>query len=79
MSDLPQRTIEFMKGYWNVDRPIKEFCSKMERELMKAEKERDAAWEALMRIEEIFVDGDDTYEDWKAMGDIVRKALEVAK
>jgi hypothetical protein len=52
MSDLPQRTIEFMKGYWNVDRPIKEFCSKMELELMKAEKERDEAQEALRILAE---------------------------
>ena len=26
-------------------------------------------------IEEIYVDGCDTYEDWKAMGDLARAAL----
>lgn len=44
--------------------------------VLDARKERDEALEALMRIEEIFIDGEDTYEDWKKMGDIAVKALE---
>lgn len=43
MSDIPQRTIEFMSQYFNLDHPIEEFCAKMELELIKAEKERDEA------------------------------------
>jgi hypothetical protein len=39
------------------------------------ERERDEALTALMEIEEIFVDGSDTYEDWKSMGTIARKFL----
>ena len=38
--------------------------------------ERDAAIDALMKIEDIFIDGDDTYEDWKSMGQIARTFLE---
>jgi hypothetical protein len=45
-----------------------EFCRQLERE-------RDEARTALMEIEEIFVDGSDTYEDWKSMGTIARKFL----
>jgi len=36
----------------------------------------DAAIDALMKIEDIFIDGDDTYEDWKSMGQIARTFLE---
>jgi hypothetical protein len=36
---------------------------------------RDEAREALIRIEEIFIDGEDTYEDWKKMGNIARDHL----
>lgn len=43
------------------------------------ERERDEAREALMKIEEIFVDGDNTHDDWWAMGQIARTALEGAK
>ena len=38
--------------------------------------QRDEAIDALMKIEEIFIDGDDTYEDWKSMGQIARTFLE---
>ena len=38
--------------------------------------QRDAAINALMKIEEIFIDGCDTYEDWKSMGEIARTFLE---
>lgn len=30
---------------------------------------------ALQRIEEIYCDGEDTYDDWRAMGEIARHAL----
>jgi hypothetical protein len=39
-------------------------------------KQRDAAIDALMAIEDIFIDGDDTYEDWKSMGQIAKTFLE---
>ena len=41
----------------------------------KLERERDEALTALMEIEEIYVDGFDTYEDWKSMGTIAREFL----
>ena len=43
-------------------------------ELIKTE--RDQILEALMKIEEIFIDGADTYNDWLAMGSIARTTLE---
>jgi hypothetical protein len=38
--------------------------------------QRDEAINSLMKIEEIFIDGCDTYEDWKSMGQIARTFLE---
>jgi chromosome segregation ATPase len=48
-------------------------------ELSETRTQRDRLAEELERIEEIFVDGCDTYEDWKAMGEIARLALAAAK
>ena len=45
-------------------------------EVNKICKQRDAAIDALMKIEDIFIDGDDTYEDWKSMGQVARTFLE---
>jgi hypothetical protein len=45
-------------------------------EVNKICNQRDAAIEALMKIEDIFIDGDDTYEDWKSMGQIARTFFE---
>jgi hypothetical protein len=52
-----------------------------ERDLAEAEKNKykkllDQAEEALMKIEDIYIDGDDTCEDWKSMGQIARTFLE---
>jgi hypothetical protein len=47
-----------------------------ESEIQRLTKERVEAREALMKIEEVFIDGDDTYEDWRKMGCIARAALE---
>jgi len=45
-------------------------------EVNKIYNQRDAAIDAIMKIEEIYIDGDDTYEDWKSMGQIARTFLE---
>jgi hypothetical protein len=42
----------------------------------KTKSERDEAVEALMKIEDTFVDGDDVYEDRDTMGKIARETLE---
>ena len=42
-------------------------------------RERDEAREALMKIEEVFIDSDDTYEDLIKVGNIARAALEESK
>jgi len=41
--------------------------------------ERDEAREALMKIEDLFIDGTDVYADRETMGIIARAALEGAK
>ena len=41
--------------------------------------ECNTAREALMKIEQIFIDSDDTYEDLIKMGNIARAVLETAK
>lgn len=45
-------------------------------EVNKICNQRDEAVDALMKIEDIFIDGDDTYEDWKSMGQIARTFFE---
>lgn len=45
----------------------------------KLERERDEAREALMKIEDLFIDGTDIYADREKMGAIARAALEGAK
>lgn len=45
-----------------------DFARKLEREL-------DEAKEAIRKIEEVFIDSDDTYEDWRKMGNIARDYL----
>mgnify|MGYP000957535150 CR=1 FL=1 len=41
--------------------------------------ERDEARVALMKIEDLFIDGTDIYADRETMGEIAREALEGAK
>lgn len=55
-----------------IGRLIDEVCDEAE----GLKRERDEAREALLKIREIYRDGDDTYDAWKAMGDITRKAVE---
>ena len=45
----------------------------------KLERERDEARQALMKIEDLFIDGTDIYADRENMGIIARAALEGAK
>jgi hypothetical protein len=46
---------------------------------MRVKEERDEAREALMKIEDLFIDGTDIYADRENMGLIARTALEEAK
>jgi hypothetical protein len=62
------------------------FARKLERERDEARelqrnalREREAAREALMKIEDLFIDGTDIYADRENMGIIARNALEGAK
>jgi hypothetical protein len=48
-------------------------------ELEKVERERDEALEALMKIEDLFIDGTDIYADRENMGIIARNALKEAQ
>jgi hypothetical protein len=47
--------------------------------LMDITQERDEAREALMQIEDLFIDGTDIYADREKMGTIARAALEGAQ
>jgi hypothetical protein len=57
-------------------RQTQELCHEYLNAKIKAERERNAAIDALMKIEDIFIDSDDTYEDCKSMGQIARTFLE---
>ena len=56
-----------------------EHHDRMVGELEKVYKERDEAREALMKIEDLFIDGTDIYADRENMGIIARNALEGVK
>ena len=58
---------------------IKHLAGHAWEERCKYEKLWKEAEDSLMKIEEIFIDGDDTYEDWKSMGQIARTFLENIK
>ena len=55
---------------------IKHLAGHAWEERCKYEKLWKEAEDSLMKIEEIFIDSDDTYEDWKSMGQIARTFLE---
>ena len=73
-SNTPETDKKVSVGLENADRECvpAEFARKLERE-------RDEAMEALMKIEEVFIDSDDTYEDWRKMGNIARAVVEAIK
>jgi len=71
MSDTPE-TDAALYPMNQVDIVWPEFARKLERE-------RDEAREALMRIEDLFIDGTDICADREKMGMIAREALEDAK
>ena len=51
----------------------------LERQLSEARSQRDELLEALYAIEERFVDGCDTYDDWQFMGETARAAIAAVK
>ena len=55
---------------------IKHLAGHAWEERCKYEKLWKEAEDALMKIEDVYIDGDDTYEDWKSMGQIARTFLE---
>jgi len=59
-------------GFYSCATVTAEFARKLERE-------RDEAREALMKIEDLFIDGTDVYADREKMGLIARNALEETK
>jgi hypothetical protein len=74
MNNTPETDALISVGLENADRECvpAEFARKLERE-------RDEAREALMKIEDLFIDGTDIYADREMMGQIARDALEGAK
>jgi hypothetical protein len=59
-----------------IDRMI---ASEARSKIIQLERERDEAREALMKIEDLFIDGTDIYADREKMGIIARNALEGVK
>jgi hypothetical protein len=70
--DAVSRTLD---GMYDSRVPISAYAYAMSDHSKKMERERDAAIAALMAIEERYIDGCDTYEDWKFMGDTARAFL----
>jgi hypothetical protein len=56
-----------------------ELCMAANSDVARIAKERDEARDALMQIEDLFIDGTDIYADRETMGIIAREALEGAK
>ena len=48
--------------FWQAESKAERYCQ-----------ERDKARDAIMKIEEIFVDGENTHDDWFKMGSIARE------
>jgi predicted ribosome quality control (RQC) complex YloA/Tae2 family protein len=67
--DEARTDLEFRRGLYKVQ----------EQYLETARRERDEARAALMRIEDLFIDGTDIYADREKMGMIARSALEETK
>ena len=92
-SDTPETDAAVVAAGGDWSPVLRETCRRLERERNHAENEmkkwigfaqgaaiqRDEAWEALSKIEEIFVDGCDTCADREKMGLIARAALEETK
>ena len=62
-------------GMYDSRVPISAFAYAMSAHSKKMERERDAALAVISAIEERYIDGCDTYEDWKFMGDTARAFL----
>jgi len=71
MSDTPETDAMALSDS-RTDYNWRQLCRRLERE-------RDEAREALMKIEDLFIDGTDIYADRENMGTIARNALEGAK
>jgi hypothetical protein len=56
-----------------------ELCMAANSDVARIAKERDEALQALMKIEDLFIDGTDIYADRENMGIIARNALEETK
>ena len=76
MSDTPTPETD---AAWHSFTGNTEFAHNVKNLSRKLERERDEAREALMKIEDLFIDGTDTYADREMMGQIARDALEGAK
>ena len=60
-------------------RTMREYIDELEAHARRLERQRDELIEALYAIEERFVDGCDTYDDWQFMGQKARAAIAAVK
>ena len=60
-------------------RTMREYIEELEAHALSLERQRDELLDSLYAIEERFVDGCDTYDDWKFMGETARAAIAAVK
>jgi hypothetical protein len=58
---------------------MREYIEELEAHALSLERQRDELLDSLYAIEERFVDGCDTYDDWKFMGETARAAIAAVK
>ena len=72
VSRLPSGMYDSRVSIWAYATAMSDHSRKMERQ-------RDELLEALYAIDERFIDGCDTYDDWKFMGETARAAIAAVK
>ena len=79
MKQTKRELMQMVYGRNFVEQDLLKQNAKLRAELVDTKRERDEAREALMKIEDLFIDGTDIYADRETMGTIARAALEGAK
>ena len=82
LMEVDLRTLDFERMKQERDEAKEKYATEASEHMLAVNKicnERDKALEALMKIEDLFLDGTDIYADREKMGTIAKEALEEAK
>ena len=82
LMEVDLRTLDFERMKQERDEAKEKYATEASEHMLAVNKicnERDKALEALMKIEDLFIDGTDIYADREKMGTIAKEALEEAK